>query len=275
MRRPFLLRLAVATVALLWLFPTSSNAQEDVSDTPLGDIARSYRKKPSAQEVIDNDNLSKVMDQVESRRAAASSLLYSIDGSGRRFRVSAPDVTCSLSFSANAQALLSSQYAQFDLPASQLMKLDGPATIEGDSLRVSVFNGTDWHVSEVAVALTLLKKTVAGSAAAGVETTNLVPSMAGNSAPEASNRPEKRSDAVLLYRMRAAAAPSEVTVFSAPLNVEIGPDQEWHWAIVQAKGYPPERAHDPIAPAQQPTVGQEPPTILAAPQASAVPSPAN
>jgi hypothetical protein len=30
-------------------------------------------------------------------------------------------------------------------------------------------------------------------------------------------------------------------VFAAPLNVEIGRDQEWHWAIVQAKGYPPQQ----------------------------------
>jgi hypothetical protein len=39
--------------------------------------------------------------------------------------------------------------------------------------------------------------------------------------------------------MRAAAAPFAVTVFATPLNLEIGADQEWHWAIVQAKGYPP------------------------------------
>ena len=30
-------------------------------------------------------------------------------------------------------------------------------------------------------------------------------------------------------------------MFAAPLNVEIGPDQEWHSAIVQAKGYPPQQ----------------------------------
>jgi hypothetical protein len=42
--------------------------------------------------------------------------------------------------------------------------------------------------------------------------------------------------------MRAAAPPFGVTVFAVPLNVEIGPDQEWHWAIVQAKGYPPQHS---------------------------------
>ena len=256
-RRPFLTRLAVAMIFLL--LPTFLNAQEDGGETPLGDIARHFRKKPSSQEVIDNDNLSKVMDQVESRRVAASSLRYSIAGSGKSFQVSAPDVTCSLSFSANAQALLSPQYAQLDLPASQLIKLDGPATIDGDSLQVSVFNRTDWHVSEVAVALTLLKKTVASDTAVYFGTAKLLPALDESPAQDSGNRLERRSDATFLYRMRAAAPPSTVTVFRAPLNVEIGPDQEWHWAIVQARGYPPERSHDSSSPVSSPMPVQSEP----------------
>ena len=43
----------------------------------------------------------------------------------------------------------------------------------------------------------------------------------------------------MIYRMRAAAPPSATTVFSTPLRLELAPDEEWHWAIVQAKGYPP------------------------------------
>jgi len=257
------MRLAMPVLALFLLFPTFSHAQEDDSETPLGDIARHFRKKPSSQEVIDNDNLSRVMDQVQSHRAASSSLHYSIDGSGKSFQVSAPDVMCNLSFSANAQALLSSQYVQIDLPANQLTKLDGPATIDGDSLQVSVFNGTDWHVSEVAVALTLLRKTIGSDAAVNLENSEPlpVPAVGGSPAPDQENRPEKRPDSTFLYRMRAASAPSTVTVFRAPLNVEIGPDQEWHWAIVQAKGYPPERTHDSdsVSPASQPMSGQSKP----------------
>jgi hypothetical protein len=229
-------------LALAVVFPTSLNAQEDGGETPLGDIARSFRKKPSSKEVIDNDNLSKVMEQVESRRAVGWSLRYSIDGSGKSFQVSAPDVSCSLSFSANAQALLSRQYAQLDLPANQLTKLDGPATIDGDSLQISVFNGTDWHVSEVAVALTLLKKAVASDSALSFGLANVIPVVEERPEQGSRGRPEKRSDATFMYRIRAAAPPSAVTVFRAPLNVEIGADQEWHWAIVQAKGYPPDRA---------------------------------
>jgi hypothetical protein len=61
------------------------------------------------------------------------------------------------------------------------------------------------------------------------------------------NRLERRPDTAVLYRMRAAAVPFAVTVFATPLNVEIGPDQEWHWAIVQAKGYPPQQHSEQAA----------------------------
>jgi hypothetical protein len=53
-------------------------------------------------------------------------------------------------------------------------------------------------------------------------------------------RPEKKPDITVIYRMRAAAGPSTTTVFSTPLNLDLAPGDEWHWAIVQAKGYPPQ-----------------------------------
>jgi hypothetical protein len=53
-------------------------------------------------------------------------------------------------------------------------------------------------------------------------------------------RPEKRPDVTVIYRMRAAALPWSNAVFSAPVKLELDPGEEWHWAIVQAKGYPPE-----------------------------------
>jgi hypothetical protein len=234
------------------LFPVFLAAQED-GGTPLGDVARSFRKKnPPAQEVIDNDNLSKVMDQVESHRLSAASLRYSVDAGGKSFQVSAPDVTCSLAFSANTKALLASQYVQLDLPAGELLKLDGPATIEGDALQVSVFNGTDWHVSEVAVALTLVKRADVHDGVSDYGAAKLIPAVAGDTSKLPESRSEKRSDVTVLYRMRAAAAPSATTVFRAPLNVEIGPDQEWHWAIVQARGYPPQSPSGSIPPTQNP-----------------------
>jgi hypothetical protein len=252
---------------VLLLLSSFLYAQDDSSETPLGDIARSFHKKPSSQQVIDNDNLSRVMDQVESHRASDSSLRYSIDDSGRSFRVAAPDVSCSLSFSANAQALLSSQYPQLDLPANELIKVDGSAAIDGESLLVSLFNGTAWHVSEVAVALTLLKKAPTNDAAIYYGTAKLVPARDGGPLQDWADRPQKRSDVTFVYRIRAAAPPSATTVFRAPLNVEIGPDQEWHWAIVQVKGYPPEPEHGSIPPGSQaPSVQPEP--VDSVPQAS-------
>ena len=216
---------------------------EDPNDTPLGDVARSLRKKSSSsQDVIDDDNLTRVMEQAESHPAAGSALKFLMAGESKEFHVAAPDVTCSLSFNANAKSLLSNGYAQMDLPPGELLKLEGPATIEGDALIVSVYNRTDWHVSEVAVALTVVKKIEAawsGGAAFNSGAT-LAPAVVANVPPESEVRPEKKPDVTVIYRMRAAAPPSAITVFSAPLNLDLASDEEWHWAIVQARGYPPQ-----------------------------------
>jgi len=233
--------LAIALLAALAsLRPVSISAQDDPNEAPLGDVARNLRKKtPSTQDVIDNDNLPQVMEQVDSKRGSGSALKILMAGESKDFQVSAPDVTCSLSFTANTKSLLSSQYAQMDLPPSDVLKLAGPATIEGDALQVTVFNGTDWHVSEVGVALTIVKKSEARDEALSYQAAALVPAAAGILAGS-EVRPEKKPDTTVLYRMRAAAPPFATTVFSAPLNLVLTPDQEWHWAIVQARGYPPQ-----------------------------------
>jgi hypothetical protein len=226
-------RLALIFLAGFLLPPSlAAQEQDDPNDAPLGDVARTLRKQtPGSTDVIDNDNLAGVMARAESHRPTDSALKFLMDGEEKGFHVSAPDVTCSLSFSANTKALLANQYAQMDLPAAEVLKLAGPATIEGDALQVSIFNGTGWHVSEVAVALTLVKNLDSPEAA------QFIDPMAGSEV-----RPEKKPDVTMLYRMRAGAAPMSTTVFSAPLNIELAPGQEWHWAIVQAKGYPPRTA---------------------------------
>jgi hypothetical protein len=253
-------------VGLCLLMPTLLAAQDaDDGDTPLGDVARNLRKQapPSQQEIIDNDNLSRMMDDVGSHRASGNSLMYSIDAPGKAFQVSSPDVTCSLAFSANVKSLLASSYVQMELPADQLLKLSGPAAIHGDSLEVSVFNGTEWHVSEVAVALTVVRRAdfpevsfrdqPSRGRGGNDGLAKVIPAAVVEPLQEPENLPDvhadtrsddrggKRPDTAVLYHMRAAAPPFGVTVFAAPLNVEIGPDQEWHWAIVQAKGYPPQQ----------------------------------
>lgn len=217
-------------------------AQDDASETPLGDVARNLRKKTPDQQVIDNDNLNTVMEQVQAHKLAASGVQYSIDSGGKTFQISSPDASCRLSFSANSKALLSTQYTQMQLPPSELAKLEGPATIDGTSLQVSVFNGTGWHVSEIAIAMTLVMRAEARDASAGSGAGKLVPAVAKSPDQRAPNTAEKTADVTTLYRVRAAAAPSTTTLFRTPLDSEIGPDQEWHWAIVEARGYPPQRA---------------------------------
>src|SRR5450631_3663458 len=225
-------------VLLVALIPARLAAQDDSSadpsDAPLGDVARSLRKRtPPSQAVIDDDNLTKVMDQAESRHSPGSALRFLMAGESKGFRVSAPDVTCSLAFTANVKSLLSNQYAQMELPPGELSKLEGPATVEGDALIVAVYNRTDWHVSEVAVALTVIKKNgvLDATSLGGVET-------------EA--RPEKKPDVTVIYRMRAAAPPWETTVFNTSLKTQLAADEEWHWAIVQARGYPPQTYVAPV-----------------------------
>jgi hypothetical protein len=226
----------VAVTALLVLAPALVAAQDDGNETPLGDIARNLRKKTPAQAVIDNDNLSTVMEQVQIRKLAGSAVQYSIDSGGKTFQISSPDANCRLSFSANSKALLSSQYTQMLLPPGELAKLEGPAIVDGSSLQASVFNGTNWHVSEIAIAVTLVTQTEAHDSSAAHGSGKLVPAAIKDSEQVAA----KPADITALYRVRGAAAPATTTLFRAPLDFEIGPNQEWHWAIVEAKGYPPQ-----------------------------------
>lgn len=251
MVRQHKIRLALALpVLLLVMLPVRLLAQGDPNETPLGDVARSLRNKktPPSQGVIDDDNFSQVMNQAESRHAQSAALKFQMTGESKGFQISAPDVTCSLSFTANAKTLLSTQYAQMELPPSEMEKLEGPATIEGDALTVTLINGTDWHVSEVAVALMVVRKNEPRDASlsdglmpsgASYGTAKFLPAASTN-LQESEVRPEKKPDVTVIYRMRAAAPPFARTVFSAPLNLDLVPGEEWHWSIVQAKGYPPQ-----------------------------------
>jgi hypothetical protein len=44
-----------------------------------------------------------------------------------------------------------------------------------------------------------------------------------------------------LLRVKGSAAPTATALFRTQLNFALFPDQEWHWAIVRAKGVPPPR----------------------------------
>jgi hypothetical protein len=223
---------AAILVLLALLLPLCLAAQSDDDDVSLGAFARSLRKGRGLPDhtVIDNDNLFQIMDEVESRRLSGS-LLFSFDGLGKSFQVSSPDVTCSLSFNAQAASLVSDQLVPRDLPDSELSKLEGPAVINGDMLEVSIFNGTDWSLTEITVGLTILRHKDANAAYYG--SAKLMPATAG-AAPG-----EKPSDITVLYHLKGTAAPFTMTVFRESLSTALSVSQDWHWAIVQAKGLPP------------------------------------
>ena len=239
------LHLSIALVLLGLLFPVCAAAQAE-GDPSLGDLARSLRKSKAAaaQPVIDNDNLSNVMEDAEAQRLKGQPV-FSIDRSGKNFEMKSPDGTCSLSFDANATALLTIPYVPQDLPQSELLKLDGPATIENGTLQVSVYNGTAWDLKEVTIGLTIVRHTDATAGYFGPA--KLLPATEATAVPD-----EKSSDVTLLYHLKGDAAPLATTIFQEALGADLAPDQEWHWAIVQAQGIPPKPVPSaPAAPAGQ------------------------
>ena len=132
------------------------------------------------------------------------------------------------------------------LPDTELVKLEGPAAIVDNALQISVFNGSAWDVHEITVSLTVVRRPGATDIAQS-ETARLVTTALENIAPS-----EKFSDSTVLYHIKGSALPSGTTQFRTPLNTPLGPDQEWHWAILQAKGIPP--APPLIAPESSVTV---------------------
>src|SRR5256885_3166963 len=228
--------------------PIGMAAQSDGNDIPLGDLARSYGKTQGApaRTLIDNDNLLQVMDEVQARKLAGG-LLFSFDGVGKSFQVSSPDGTCSLSFSEQATWLVSAPFAARDLPETELGKLEGPAIIDGDRLQVSVHNGSPWELREITVALTILRPR--DSTTADIGPAKLVPA-----AGESIVSTEKRPDVTVLYHLKAAAAPLTTTVFQGTLDTPLSTEQEWHWAIVQARGIAPVSPAQGMVSAQTPSI---------------------
>ena len=228
MKRSFL-----SLVMLSSLLLAAPGFAQSEGETPLGDIARALRKgkKPAEQTVVDNDNLSKVVDEAESRRVKGT-VKFNFEGSGKDIQVSSPDVTCSLSFNGEAAAPSADSPSPLDLPSSELVKLDGPASINGDTLQISVYNPTAWKIDEITVGLTILRP--ASGSATNYGSARLLPAAAG----EDSSSP-KRSDLTVLYHLKGSASPFSSALFKQSIGISLNPDQEWHWAIVQARGIPP------------------------------------
>jgi hypothetical protein len=241
-RFPSLRLAALCLLLLAWLCPSAAWAQEEAPS--LGDFARDQRKNKAQQQpqpaldpahpVIDNDNLAQVMtDAKKARPVKSDKTVFSIDPSSNTLRVSSPDVTCSLSFNARASALLIKPVLIEDLPLTELLKIDGPGSIQDESLQLEVFNGTDWDLREITVGLTLERKP--GENAEVAARARVIPA-AEASAPIAI---ERRSDVTLLYHLKAEAKPFSTTAFHENIGITPGPDEDWRWSIVEAKGIRP------------------------------------
>jgi len=219
--------------------PVRLAAQSD-GEMSLGDVARSVRRnrQAPAKTVIDNDNFSQALDDVASHRPS-SGFLFSFDGIGKSFQVSSPDVTCSLSFNANASSLLTDPNVARELPASELANLQGPADIQGDALEISIFNNTGWALREITVGLTILRHGENTADARFAGPARLVPASSNEMVAVPSDVPQKRPDVTVLYHLKGAAAPYGNTKFRGTMAAPLAPDEDWHWAIVQAKGVPP------------------------------------
>ncbi len=234
------------------LAPLHASAQEDAPS--LGDFARNLRKNKAQQQpqppadpthptpvrtvpahtVIDNDNLAQVMEDAKNARPVKQDkTVFSIDAASNTVKVSSPDVTCSLSFNARASSLLIKPVLIEDLPLPELLKLDGPGSIQDESLQLQVFNGTDWDIREITVGLTLERKP--GQDAELAARARVIPAAQGM-APVAI---ERHSDVTLLYHLKAEAKPFSTTAFRESIGITPGPDEDWRWSIVEAKGIRP------------------------------------
>ena len=224
------------------LVPVTGWAQEDAPS--LGDLARNLRQsrsKPALQQapdvaapVIDNDNLAQVMeDAKKARPVKQDKTVFSIDPSSNSLKLSSPDVTCSLSFNAKASSLLLRPVLVEDLPLAELLKIDGPGSIQDEALQLEVFNGTEWEIREITVGLTLERKP--GENAEVAARARVIPAAEGMAAVAV----ERRSDVTLLYHLKAESKPFTTSTFHENIGITPGPDEDWRWSIVEAKGIRP------------------------------------
>jgi hypothetical protein len=247
-------RFANLTLAILCFLLVSAMASAQDDPTPLGDVARTLRQdklqQPPNQQpgpadtVIDNDNLAQVMEDAKNARPVKSDkTVFSIDTATNTLKVSSPDVTCSLSFNAKSSALLIKPVLVEDLPLAELVKIDGPGSIQDESLQLQVFNGTDWDLREITIGLTLERKP--GENAELAARARIIPASEGSANAVTV---ERRSDVTLLFHLKAQAKPFTTQSFREDIGITPGPDEDWRWSIVEAKGIRPSHvvAPDPL-----------------------------
>ncbi len=220
---PRLIKLGFACILLMVpLFVLGQDAE-----VPLGDVARTYRKAASDdRQVIDNDNLPQLMTKAEIEHLGGKPV-FSIDPSGKAFRISSPDGSCSLSFDAKATALISNPVTTSSLPLDELARLDGTASIHDGMIEIVLHNETSWELKEVVVGLTVLNPH-----GALLRSANLLGPTEGSLVPRV-------PDVTMLYHLKAADLPDGTIAFRGNLDQDFGPTADWHWALVGARGIPP------------------------------------
>lgn len=250
----------IAIPLLLVCVALPALAQEE--ETSLGDLARSIRKTKPAEDkaVIDNDNLTVMMDKAESERLNGKPV-FSIDPSGKTFRMTSPDGTCSLSFDARAASLVSTPFIASDLPQDEIAKLQGPGSVQDGAFEVELHNGSKWELKEIVVGITVLKS--------GTDT-QLHNTDSGATSDQSA--PQKTADVTTLYHLKADSPPDSTTTFRGLMENADLAGKDWHWALVAARGIPPAASENP-APQQQATAPTVPSDITAASQPSATPQP--
>jgi hypothetical protein len=241
-------------IALCLLWPLVASAQDD--QPSLGDLARNLRMNKAPQQidvpVIDNENLAQATEAAKNRRPkTGDNLVLSIDAVAKTITASSPDVTCNLSFNARVGAMLVKPVLLETLPLPELLKLDGPASIQDENFQLEVFNGTDWDLREITVGLTLERKP--GENAESAARARVIPASQNSLAPTV----EKRSDVTLLYHLKAESKPFSTTTFKENIGITPGPDEDWRWSIVEAKGIRPQEVQLPpewLTPIPAPTI---------------------
>jgi hypothetical protein len=237
--------LAGLLLALLLGFASTPLARAQSADQPpsLGDLARALRAKKKPQlPVITNDNFSRLPQLIRQteQRALAAGLVPPPQQPSR----SELEITCSLAFNAQSSSNATAASTPQDLPAGLLAKLDGPAVISGDTLQVSIFNGSNWDVQEITVGLTIVRHDRHSAALSAPW--RLLPASSGDGPVPMLKKP----DETFLYHLKGSAPPLATTAFTQALGLNLGPNDEWHWAILQARGLPP------AAPAPAPALPQ-------------------
>ena len=229
-------RLLLTTIVVASLWSPAILAQSGTEERSLGDLARALRKGRKAPlPVITNENFSQMPRLIRETEQRAQATIPADPPQQVEVKPQEPAATCSLAFSANGLAPQNTPVplATLDLPENELAKLDGPAVIAGDTLQVSVYNGTKWELREITVGLTIVKRD--NRAAAQFGTAQLLPASAGAGPVPMLKKP----DITLLYHMKGSAAPFSTTAFKEALGLNLGSNDEWHWAILQARGIPP------------------------------------